>query len=354
MASLQPRSARIARSFSPRSGGNSTWNTAWRCGCCGQHVPESRIRWGAADQGSPLVCLRCRPLPAPLRSPRPLAPRSPRRLAPLVPPGPASLPARRSPRVQPSSPRSGSPMGPALTTGNGRRCRVASRLNAGGGRDDSAATLARRRDPRPRAMQHAENVFFAPKLERPVLNELLQTTNMTRTELYKLFSRFKALCQLSGTPGSIDKKTFKEGVSSLAFEDDAFVDRVFALLDEDGSGTVEWEEFVNAVNSLETGSTFDKLKFCFEVYDRDGNQSIEREELQDMFTSMLLNGESVTMDEISPEMRELIVDFVDGIYDTFDADHSESLEFDEVMQALQKSPEIDVWEVFGRTLINSS
>ena len=101
-------------------------------------------------------------------------------------------------------------------------------------------------------------------------------------------------------------------------------------------------------------STFDKLKFCFEVYDRDGNQSIEREELQDMFTSMLLNGESVTMDEISPEMRELIVDFVDGIYDTFDADHSESLEFDEVMQALQKSPEIDVWEVFGRTLINSS
>ena len=81
---------------------------------------------------------------------------------------------------------------------------------------------------------------------------------------------------------------------------------------------------------------------------------IEREELQDMFTSMLLNGESVTMDEISPEMRELIVDFVDGIYDTFDADHSESLEFDEVMQALQKSPEIDVWEVFGRTLINSS
>ena len=266
MASLQPRSARIARSFSPRSGGDSPWNTAWRCGCCGQHVAESRIRWGAADQGSPLVCLRCRPLPAPLRSPRPLAPRSPRRLAPLVPPGPASLPARRSPRVQPSSPRSGSPMGPALTTGNGRRCRVASRLNAGG-RDDSAATLARRRDPRPRAMQHAENVFFAPKLERPVLNELLQTTNMTRTELYKLFSRFKALCQLSGTPGSIDKKTFKEGVSSLAFEDDAFVDRVFALLDEDGSGTVEWQEFINTVNALERGSPYDKLAFCFRVYE---------------------------------------------------------------------------------------
>ena len=28
---------------------------------------------------------------------------------------------------------------------------------------------------------------------------------MTRTELYRLFNRFKALCQLSGTPGSINK-----------------------------------------------------------------------------------------------------------------------------------------------------
>ena len=113
-----------------------------------------------------------------------------------------------------------------------------------------------------------------------MLRGLLAQTTMSRTELYRLFNRFKALCQvrcraaalpivlprcravnpppprsslpallppyrplacplllhpapcralpsvawqLSGTPGSIDKKTFKEGVSSLAFEDDAFV-----------------------------------------------------------------------------------------------------------------------------------
>ena len=59
---------------------------------------------------------------------------------------------------------------------------------------------------------------------------------MTRTELYRLFNRFKALCQLSGTPGRCSKKIFKDGVSSLAFEDDEFVDRVFNLLDENGSG----------------------------------------------------------------------------------------------------------------------
>ena len=134
---------------------------------------------------------------------------------------------------------------------------------------------------------------------------LLQETNMTRTELYRLFNRFKALCQLSGPPGSIDKKTFKEGVSSLAFEDDAFVNRVFQLLDEDGSGTVEWEEFVNTVNALETGSPHDKLSFCFQVYDKDGNASIERNELHDMFTSMLQAGMKGTED-MSEELKELI------------------------------------------------
>ena len=55
---------------------------------------------------------------------------------------------------------------------------------------------------------------------------------MTRTELYRLFNRFKALCLLSGTPGFINKEMFKDGVSSLAFEDDHFVDRVFEILDE--------------------------------------------------------------------------------------------------------------------------
>ena len=50
------------------------------------------------------------------------------------------------------------------------------------------------------------------------------------------------------------------------------MDRIFQLLDEDGSGSVEWDEFVNAVNALETGSAHDKLKFCFRVYDRDNNK----------------------------------------------------------------------------------
>jgi len=194
------------------------------------------------------------------------------------------------------------------------------------------------------------------RLDRPMMQQLLRETNMTRTELYRLFNRFKALCKLSGTPGSISKYMFKEGVSSLAFEDDAFVDRVFNLLDEDQNGAVEWAEFVNAVNALETGSPFDKLAFCFRVYDSDGSASIDREELHAMFSSMLLSSGagSATVPEASPALKELIEDFVDTIYDSFDQDHNKALDFDEVQEALRrKGNEIsDPWEIFGRTLVS--
>jgi len=198
--------------------------------------------------------------------------------------------------------------------------------------------------------------FFAEKMDRKQMKELLQTTNMTRAEIYRLFNRFKALCQLSGTPGSIGKTTFKEGVSSLFFEDDAFVDRVFNLLDADGSGSVEWDEFVGAVNALETGTPHDKLHFCFRVYDRDNSDSIERCELQEMFTAMLLRTpgtEAGEEEEISVDMQELIDDFVNGIFDAFDIDRSDSLEFAEVLGVVQRKRINDVWEVFGRTLISS-
>jgi len=198
---------------------------------------------------------------------------------------------------------------------------------------------------------------WRPRLDRTMMRQLLHETSMTRTELFKLFNRFKALCQLSGTPGSINKQMFKDGVSSLAFEDEVFVDRVFTLLDEDGSGTVEWEEFVNAINALETGSPYDKLDFCFRVYDRDSSRSIDRDELLLMFSSMLLSVGDHQMSEASPALKELIDDFVDTIYDSFDQNRNESLEFEEVVEALRKkelegSSISDVWEIFGRTLVS--
>ena len=53
------------------------------------------------------------------------------------------------------------------------------------------------------------------------------------------------------------------------------------------------------------------------------------------------------------ELQELIEDFVDTIYDSFDLNGSSSLEFEEVHAAVQRKGAAitDVWEIFGRTLV---
>lgn len=120
---------------------------------------------------------------------------------------------------QPTSPRAYPPPG----------------LNISGGPRSHAPQHAHRRI-RAKPAPPTRASEFTPKLDRAMMLKLLRETNMTRTELYRLFNRFKALCQLSGTPGSINKQNFRNGVSSLAFEDDTFVDRVFSLLDEECVG----------------------------------------------------------------------------------------------------------------------
>jgi hypothetical protein len=92
------------------------------------------------------------------------------------------------------------------------------------------------------------------------------------------------------------------------------------------------------------------------VYDSDNSESIDREELHAMFSSMLLcaPGTGTRIPEASPALNELIEDFVNSIYDSFDADRNSALDFSEVLEALKrKGNEIsDPWEIFGRTLVS--
>ena len=79
-----------------------------------------------------------------------------------------------------------------------------------------------------------------------------------------------------------------------------------------------------------------------------------------MFTSMLLSKvgaegkqETPSIEDATPALKELIEDFVDTIYDSFDQNASNALELDEVLKAVSKNTQIsDVWEIFGRTLVS--
>lgn len=140
--------------------------------------------------------------------------------------------------------------------------------------------------------------------------ELMQKTGYTRRELHALFVKFKALCALSKTPYGIDKETFRNCVPMLSVEDDLFVNRVFEVLDSDGSGEIEWSEFVEAMSALERGSRRMRTEFLFKVYDTDRDGEISRDEMFRFFLSSL-------MTSIDPNLQEVSREFVDKVFSGF-------------------------------------
>ena len=205
----------------------------WRCSYCSVFRPESEMVWGlggGSQQWPPWrgVCRHCQPAPMTAKhSPR-RGQLSPRRLVPLATPradlnarsactraaaSGGSLAAAAVLRPLAAPRRSRDPHRHALVSrfrSDGLHARpkhlavpgVSSRLQAlrtvqhnvrSRGDDDDEKDGD---DDEPPPGGYHPQTFFAPKLDRNMMQELLQDTNMTRTELYRLFNRFKALCQV--------------------------------------------------------------------------------------------------------------------------------------------------------------
>lgn len=119
------------------------------------------------------------------------------------------------------------------------------------------------------------------------ISKLMERTGYSRRELYAMFMQFKALVALSRTFKGIDKETFCKGIPMLSLEDSTFVERVFKLLDEDGSQIIEWDEFLLALTKLEHGTPETRANFLFDVYDNDGAGDIDHDEMSHYFLAAM-------------------------------------------------------------------
>lgn len=62
-----------------------------------------------------------------------------------------------------------------------------------------------------------------------------------------------------------------------------FAERFFALFDSDGSSSISLDELLKALDLLIHGSETDKLKFLFQVYDVDGQDSKHAQDFKLMY-----------------------------------------------------------------------
>lgn len=188
----------------------------------------------------------------------------------------------------------------------------------------------------------AEHHGFLSEQDIPAL---MDTTGYSRAELYALWARFKALCSLSHVPTGIDRDTFHRGIPHLSVEDDFFIDRVFTILDADGSGILEWQEFVDALSSLERGSVAKRVGFLFRVYDLNGDGTIHRSEATQFFRASLLVAPSNSVDDVARH-------FVDKIFAAVGCSDKDAMRIEDAMAFMHRHPDTDIYSLFGRTMVS--
>ena len=111
--------------------------------------------------------------------------------------------------------------------------------------------------------------------------------------------------------GEMSKEQFIEAILKKDKNSDSdSAESLFGIFDEDGSGTMDFLEFMMASNATTLNSLEDKLNWIFNVYDKDGGGTIDPQELRDivngLFSMAGIDVPEEILDIRSKEMSEII------------------------------------------------
>ncbi|TWW56202.1 Troponin C, skeletal muscle [Takifugu flavidus] len=122
------------------------------------------------------------------------------------------------------------------------------------------------------------------------------------------FDEFKAAFDMFDTDGGGDISTKELGTVMRMLGQNPTreeLDEIIEEVDEDGSGTIDFEEFlvmmVRLLKEDQAGKSEEELAECFRVFDKNGDGYIDREEFALIIRS---TGEPISEDEIDELMKD--------------------------------------------------
>lgn len=162
------------------------------------------------------------------------------------------------------------------------------------------------------------------KLPREDLEFLRANTNFTKKQIKQWYRGFIRDCP----SGQLSKKKFIEVYSGFFPDGDAeeFCTHVFRTFDKDNSGKIDFKEFLLAINITSGGKPEEKLEWAFQMYDINGNGTIEKHEMVEIIKAIysMLGADESTVD-LSPEAR------TDEIFEKMDSNSDGVLTREEFM-----------------------
>uniref|UniRef100_G3NJM6 Troponin C, skeletal muscle n=2 Tax=Gasterosteus aculeatus aculeatus TaxID=481459 RepID=G3NJM6_GASAC len=124
----------------------------------------------------------------------------------------------------------------------------------------------------------------------------------------EMLNEFKAAFDMFDTDGGGDISTKELGqVMRMLGQNPTReeLDEIIEEVDEDGSGTIDFEEFlvmmVRLLKEDQAGKSEEELAECFRIFDKNGDGYIDREEFSVIIRS---TGEPISEDEIDELMKD--------------------------------------------------
>jgi serine/threonine-protein phosphatase 2B regulatory subunit len=169
----------------------------------------------------------------------------------------------------------------------------------------------------------------------PSTNDFVALTRQTKfseAELHVLWLKFKRLSESQTQDGRIDIREFQ---AALGIRSEGFATRIFAAFDSDVSLEIDFNEFALGIYAMSPRASIEeKAKFCFDVYDFDGNKSIDRAELSQILRFSLNENKSIRLTE------EQIQKIIDRTYDRIDKNGDGGISYEEFLAEARRNPQI--------------
>eukprot|EP01029_Cantina_marsupialis_P021825 TRINITY_DN528661_c0_g1_i1.p1 TRINITY_DN528661_c0_g1~~TRINITY_DN528661_c0_g1_i1.p1 ORF type:complete len:153 (+),score=26.51 TRINITY_DN528661_c0_g1_i1:58-516(+) len=120
------------------------------------------------------------------------------------------------------------------------------------------------------------------------ITAMSHTTNFDRDELKELQVAFRALCSKRGNQFTVTRAEFSEVLATVGIDesDKVILDRLFTLFDTSGDGQINFRDFIVGMSTLIRGDVTEKLNFAFEMFDLDGSERIQKDEMLHVFSNM--------------------------------------------------------------------
>ncbi|XP_057236910.1 calaxin [Malurus melanocephalus] len=161
--------------------------------------------------------------------------------------------------------------------------------------------------------------------------------------LMKLFDTLVAKSSSHFAGAGFDRIVFRDTLhSAFGMTDDVMLDRVFSTFDKENKGSITLVEWVEGLAVLLRGTLEEKMKYCFRVYDLNGDGYISKEEMFQMLKNSLL------IQPADEEPDEGIKDLVEIAVKKMDHDHDGKLSFEDFEKSVRD--ENLLLEAFGPCL----